>query len=240
MKIAIMQPYFFPYLGYWQLINAVDRFIIFDDVNFIKGGWINRNRILVNGKPTYVTIALRDASQNKRICCIEVHTVAFRRDRILKTITHSYNRSPYFDQVYPALETIFLNPEINLSRFLEFGIRTVCSLLGIQTHIASSHDTYDNEELKGQSRILDICVQEGADVYVNAPGGSKLYDADKFAEAGVDLKFLLMRHKPYHQQAMDFKPFMSVIDPLMEIGVEGVRLKLAEYDLVSTGDLNAL
>ena len=81
MKIAIMQPYFFPYIGYWQLIHAVDHFVIYDDVNYIKGGWINRNRILINGKPAYITVPLHKASAFKRICDTDLQPSPFWRGR---------------------------------------------------------------------------------------------------------------------------------------------------------------
>jgi hypothetical protein len=239
MKLAVMQPYFFPYLPYWQLINAVDRFVIYDDVNFIKGGWVNRNRILVNGKPTFITVALRDASPNRSICDTQVHETAFRPERMLRTVSQAYRRSPYFDQIYPTIETIVQNADRNLSSFLDFSIRTACHLLGIQTKIVPSHGAYGNEALRGQARVLDICMKEGAAIYVNAQGGAKLYDPETFAAKGIDLRFLVMRPFIYKQRANVFDPFLSIIDPLMETGVDGVRSRLNDFDLVTTGVCNA-
>ena len=104
MKIAIMQPYFFPYLGYWQLMNIVDKFVIYDDVNYIKRGWINRNRILVEGKPFYIHVPVMKASQNKIINEMEVFVDSSLRKKELKTIELAYKKAPFFDSVYPLIK----------------------------------------------------------------------------------------------------------------------------------------
>lgn len=233
MKLGVMQPYFFPYLGYWQLINAVDRFVVYDDVNFMKGGWVNRNRILVNGEPVFITVPLRNASPNRRICDIEVHEGAFRRDRLLKTISQAYRRAPHFEQVYPVIEKIVRNPERNLANYLDGSIRRICDLLGIQAKIVRSSEAYDNQDMKGQARILDICKREGANTYINAQGGSKLYDTHAFSEVGVELRFLKMCPVAYVDRRKHPDSYLSVVNLLMELGVEGVRLHLRDYDLIS-------
>lgn len=236
MKLAIMQPYFFPYLGYWQLIHAVDRFVIYDDVNFIKNGWINRNRILVNGQPVWVTVPLRHASQNKRICDLELDVSGFRRERLLKTVTQAYRRTPCFDDAYPVIEAVVENPESRLASFLESAIRSICEWIGIGSELVSTSRSYENSQLQGAARILDICAKEKASMYVNAPGGTELYDAVAFRAQGTELRFIDSRPRPYLQRGTaEFVPHLSIIDAMMELGAGGIRSRLDEYDLVSAG-----
>jgi hypothetical protein len=231
MKLAIMQPYFFPYIGYWQLIYAVDRFVIYDDVNFIKKGWINRNRILINGEPGYITIPLVGASQNKRICDIEMQTSAHWRNKMLKSIEFNYRKSPFFDEIFGEINRLISNPATNLAQFLAQSLEDIATLLGISTEFVRSSRDYGNSSLRGQDRILDICDREGATSYINAPGGQALYDTASFANANIDLCFSSGRISPYPQRAGEFVPNLSIIDALMEVGVSGVCERLREFDL---------
>jgi hypothetical protein len=231
MKLAIMQPYFFPYIGYWQLIYAVDRFVIYDDVNFIKKGWINRNRILMNREPGYLTIPLVKASQNKRICDIEMQTSPNWQNKMLKSIEFNYRKSPFFDEIFAEINKLISNPADNLAHFLAQSLGDIATLLGISTEFVRSSRDYGNSSLRGQDRILDICDREGATSYVNAPGGQALYDTASFANANIDLRFLSGQISPYPQRAAEFVPNLSIIDALMEVGVSGVCERLREFDL---------
>lgn len=228
MKLAIMQPYLFPYLGYFQLIRAVDSFVVYDDVNYIKGGWINRNYILAKGVKQLITLPLQGASPNKLINQVEVGG----RHKILESIRHSYAKAPHFDTVYPILEDILSNKEKNLAKFLDHQLRRICEYLGLspQWHI-SSRLLKDNE-LRGQDKVLSICKLLNASHYVNVPGGRALYDRTSFNVRGLQLSFIKQRALNYKQYGYEFASGLSIIDVMMfnDRG-ECVRL-LQEFDLV--------
>ena len=153
MTLAIMQPYFFPYIGYWQLINAADTFVIYDDVNFIKKGYINRNSILLSGRPHVFTLKLIGASQNKLINEIEVGD---NSRKILKTIEMSYKKSPYFHIVFPIIKDILNNKEKKLAKFLGYSIKRISEYLEIDTRFIYSSDIEKDNALKAQDKILDL------------------------------------------------------------------------------------
>ena len=244
MKLAIMQPYFFPYIGYWQLMCAADRFVIYDDVNFIKQGWINRNRILINGAPSYITVPLDGASPNKRVCDIAVQGGLRWRNKIIKSIECAYGRSACYSAVYPEIERQIRHEAINLAEFLAAHLTSMTEFLGIETEIVPSSRTYCNSDLTGQERVIDICRREGASAYINLSGGRELYDAESFGAANVDLMFMSSCISPYRQRTANFVPNLSLIDALMEIGTDGVAEKLREFDLAMSetvlGDSNTV
>lgn len=230
-RIAIMQPYFFPYLGYWQLINAVDKFVIYDDVNYITRGWVNRNKILVNGQAHYITVPVKNASQNRLITEIELHPESAWRLKLNKTISLNYKKSPFFSSVYPVLEKIIAFPSENLTGYLSHQLQTLATQMAIDTEFVHS-DAYANNVLSGSARILDICKRENASTYINAPGGKSLYDPTIFASQGIELRFLKMRAIAYPQRGAIFLPNLSIVDVLMENGFERIRDYLLEFDLV--------
>jgi hypothetical protein len=235
MKLAIMQPYFFPYIGYWQLLNAADRFVIYDDVNFIKQGWINRNRILINGAPRYITVPLDGASPNKRICDIAVQGAQRWRSKTIKSIECAYGKSAFYSAVFPEIERQIRHESVNLAEFLAAHLTSMAEFLGIETEIIPSSRVYSNSDLSSQERIIDICRREGASAYINLPGGRELYDAESFGAANVNLEFLSSRISPYRQRTANFVPNLSVIDALMETGTDGVAERLCEFDLAVAG-----
>ena len=231
MKLAIMQPYFFPYLGYWQLISAVDRFVIYDDVNYIKGGWINRNRILINGAPSYITAPIHAASSFKPIRELRLDRTQPWRDKILKSIENSYRRSPAFQDVFPVIESIVRNEDDRLSHYLTTGIKTISQLLNIKTDILETSSRYNNGQLKGEDRVIDICHAEKASLYINPEGGQKLYSQVRFNQSGIALQFLVMAVTPYPQRTAPFIPYLSIIDLLMELGTAGTASYLNDFSL---------
>lgn len=185
-----MQPYFMPYIGYFQLIAAVDRFILLDDVNYINRGWINRNRIAVNGSAHWLTIPLNGASQNRFINDIEILPDVFWKKKMLRTVQISYASSPYFEDVFPLFEKILNLASGNLSTFLSLSLVMVMKYLGLRTKIEITSSIYPNLDLKGDRRILEICALEEASTYVNPVSGKLLYDKGRFAASGVQLLFL--------------------------------------------------
>jgi hypothetical protein len=232
MKLAIMQPYFFPYIGYWQLINAVKRFVIYDDVNYIKGGWINRNRILINGAPTYITAPLQRASSYNRICDISVQSSPVWRDKLVRSIENTYRKAPFFVEIYPIIEKLIRYETDNLSDYLTHQLQTLSTFLGIKAEFIATSRRYQNDHLAGQKRILDICKREGGTTYINLQGGQTLYDIEFFRNADIDLRFIVMRPLPYKQRAPGFIPYLSIVDALMEIGTVEIMHHLDAFELI--------
>ena len=233
MKCAVMQPYFFPYLGYWQLLNYVDKYVVFDDVNYINRGWINRNKILMDGKEQYFNIKLSNASQNKHINEIDVINDLSDANNSLKTLYYAYHKAPYFESVIPVIEKILLNREKNLARFLFDQIKEVSDYLGITTDIIMSSDIQKDNSLKGEDKILEICEKLNGSHYVNAIGGRELYNKNTFASKGIDLCFLSMKEIKYPQFSRDvFHPNLSIIDVLMFNSKETIQEYLNMFELI--------
>ena len=230
-KIAIMQPYFFPYIGYWQLIHAVDRFVIYDDVNYIKNGWINRNRLLINGRPTYITAPLRQPSPNKRICDTLLQHSPDWRSKLVKMVEITYRQAPCFSKVFPIIEKLICHDAANLTDYLAYQLQTLAAYMGISTEFVVTSRRYENALLSGQARILDICKREEATTYINLRGGQALYDAIAFSGAGIDLRFIAMHPLPYQQRTAGFVPDLSIIDALMEIGPVDIKHQLDAFGL---------
>lgn len=215
MKLAIMQPYLFPYIGYFQLIRAVDTFVLYDDVNYINKGWINRNRLLSGGSAVLFTVPLKDASQNKMINEILLSDGIAWEKKLLKTIEWNYKKTPSFPDVFPIIEPVFSAGHKSIASLNLASIRAVCSFLEIDTEIVPSSSIYGNRELKGQARIIDICQKESADIYINPASGKELYSADEFEQNHIRLHFLSSVLEPYPQNSAAFVPGLSIIDVLM-------------------------
>jgi len=226
-----MQPYFCPYLGYFQLMNSVDRFVLFDDVNYIKKGWINRNRILVNGSEYLFTIPLEDVSQNKLICeTMIVQDNAWKSD-LIKTMERAYRKALQFDSVFPLIQKILLSEERIISRFIANSLFIITAYLGMATFIVPSSAGYANRHLKGQDRILDICARENATEYHNAVGGTGLYSQAAFTDRNIALRFVRPRPYKYAQFSDTFIPELSIIDVLMFNPVENIRKMLSDIEM---------
>lgn len=231
MKLAIMQPYFLPYLGYWQLLYHVDRFVVYDDVNYIKRGWVNRNRILMNGNPTYITVPVRGGSQNRKISDLPIDDSVNWRGKMIRTVEMAYKKAPFFPGVYPLIEEIIGYRTGSLADFLRHQMIRIATFLDIDTDVVESSLAYGNADLNGQSRIIDICQREGADCYVNPVGGRELYRPQDFRRAGLTLKFLEMKPVAYDQRAPAFHSNLSIVDVLMQVGLEGMDGLLREFEL---------
>jgi hypothetical protein len=228
MKVAIMQPYLLPYLGYFQLIHAVDVFVIYDDVNYIKQGWINRNYILANGQRQRITLPLLGASSNRLINQIRTG----RRDKVLKSLQQSYSKAPCFDSVYPIILDIFSRPEENLGFFLDYQLRRLSEYLALKPKWLMSSGLHKNIRLLGQDKVLAICRELGATHYINLPGGEGLYDRDVFTKEGLRISFLRPRQVEYSQGSSDpFEPNLSIIDVMMFNDSAKCAKFMKEYDL---------
>lgn len=233
-KIAIMQPYFLPYLGYFQLIASVDEFILFDDVNYIKKGWINRNNFILNGKKQLQTIPIIKASQNKKINELQIVDDIGWKNEFLENISRSYKDCKYFNEIYPVITDIVLHQEQDLCSFIEYSLSKVMEYLEIKTKLIYSSDIVKNEELKGQSRIIDICLKMESTFYINAIGGIDLYDKNHFLNHGINLKFISTEEIIYEQSNNKggFEPYMSIIDYLMNVSKLEVKNKVNNFKLI--------
>lgn len=229
MTLAVMQPYLFPYLGYFQLVHAADTFIFYDDVNFIKGGWINRNRILMNGAASYFTVQLRDASPNKKINEIRFTD---NRPKLLKTLDQAYRKAPFYNAVRPVVEATLTCDTDLLSELAARSVQDICAYLGLSTVFqVSSSDHASSAGMERTERLLELCRSSGATRYVNAPGGRDLYDKQIFSNAGVELTFLQTRTVSYPQFSGAFVPGLSMVDVIMFNPKEVVLHLLGEFDL---------
>lgn len=228
-KVAIMQPYFFPYIGYWQLINAVDEFVVYDDVNFIKGGWINRNNILSNGQKQLLTLPLSDASSFKKINEIDIVESALAK--ILRKINYAYSKAQFFCEISPIIEKI-LNSSKNIAQLNYNAIVEIVKYLEISTKILLSSNLSKNNELKAQNKVIDICKNLDANIYINAIGGVELYDKESFKSEGIELNFIKMKDIKYNQLSNQFVENLSIIDVLMFNSKEQINEMLNNYELM--------
>lgn len=231
MKLAIMQPYFFPYIGYFQLINAVDLFIVYDNIQYTKKGWINRNRILQNGTDTLISLPIKKASDFLDVCDREVAD-SFDRKKLLNKIRAAYNRAPYFKQIFPLIERVVKHDDVNLFRFIHHSISQTLEHLGVTTQLIKSSDVNIDHTLKSQEKVLALCDAVSAETYVNAIGGVDLYSKEVFSSKGIDLKFIKSNPIEYRQFKNEFCPWLSIIDVMMFNPTEVVRGYLDSYELI--------
>ena len=229
MRLGIMQPYFFPYLGYWQLLANVDKYVVYDDVTYIKGGWINRNNFLINGQKNLLTMRLEKASSYTLI-----KDIAIKDDfvKFLKTIEMGYKKAPFFEDIFRLLKDICQCPDKKLGQFLFNSHIKICEYLGIDTELILSSSFEKHTELKGKDKVISICKQLGADEYINAIGGQELYDKKEFAENGIRLNFLQANLREYRQLKNEFVSGLSIIDIMMFNSKEEIKEMLNDFKLV--------
>jgi hypothetical protein len=222
MKIAIMQPYFLPYIGYWQLIAAVDAFVVYDNIKYTKKGWINRNRFLLNGAEAVFSLPLQKDSD-----FLEVKdrylADGFDRENLLNRFREAYRKAPEFPSVMPLLDGILWNPAANLFEYIFASIRAVCEFLEVPTPLIVSSTIDCDHSLKSAERVQAICKSLGADTYINPVGGMELYSKEDFARQGIDLKFLKALPFEYQQSGNPFVPWLSILDVLMFNNTKTVR-----------------
>ena len=232
MKIAIMQPYIFPYIGYFQIMNAVDKFVVYDDVTYIKSGWINRNRILVNNSENMFTFPLKNASSNILIKDIEISSNYKLIKKLLKTLEQNYKKAPYYEKIFYLISDI-INMEVRFIRDMHLkSFQLINQYLGVETSIISSSTIYNNSQMSGEQRILDICLQENASHYINPIGGEELYSKESFMNNRIKLNFLKTKEVKYSQFNNEFIPSLSIIDVMMFNSVSEIKNMLNAYELI--------
>lgn len=231
MKVAIMQPYFYPYIGYFQLINYVDQFVIYDDIEYVKQSWINRNRILVNGQASYISLPLKKDSDYLTVN-MRILADSWDKDRtkLLQRLSGSYLKAPNFNAVFECLERAICYDDRNLFSFLLANLNAVLTYLDIKTPVLMSSQLGDFSKLKSQEKVLTICESLSADEYVNPIGGLELYDRNDFHDRGINLSFIKSKEIRYEQFESEFIPFLSIIDVMMFNDPAEVNAMLSEYD----------
>lgn len=220
-KVAIMQPYFCPYIAYFQLISSVDLFVIYDNIKYTKKGWINRNRILQDGSEKLISLPLKTASDYLDVVERELAD-NFDAKKLLNQIRAAYLHAPYFKQIYPLLESILHYPEHNLFEFLYHSVVRICSYLNISTKIIPSSSLDIDHALKNLEKVLAICQSMGATHYVNAIGGQDLYSKADFLSRNITLHFIQPELRVYQQFGAEFVPWLSIIDLMMFNSVEEI------------------
>ena len=191
MNIAIMQPYLFPYIGYFQLMNAVDEFIVYDNIQFTKKGWINRNRILVNGSDAYITLPLKKDSDY-----LDIKDRYLSDDwkaeskKMINRITESYRKAPFFESVFPLIEKSLLFEDKQLFNFIFNSLNLTKDFLDIKTSFVISSTIPIDHNLKSTEKVIALCKHQNATAYINPIGGVELYNKEEFKKEGLELKFI--------------------------------------------------
>lgn len=229
MVVGVMQPYLFPYLGYYQLVFHCDKFVFYDDVNFIKGGYINRNNILSNGKKQLFTMPVEQASSFKKI-----NDLSFQPNtkKIIKSIEQAYSKAPYFNEVMPLVSRVLNSNNRNVSSIASFSVIAIFEYLQLEKDFYFSSQLDYNREQAAANKLYAICDLFGADKYCNSLGGQKLYSKKCFLENGIDLSFISMGAINYQQCKNEFVEGLSMIDVLMWNSKKEVIKLLTEYRLV--------
>ncbi len=217
MKTAIMQPYLFPYIGYFQLINVVDKFVVYDNIEYTKKGWINRNRFLQNGADVFFTVPLKKDSDFLTIRERSLAANFYQQDlpKILARFKNSYSKAPFFKEVFSLVEKSFSNTKDNLFEYIFDSIKTVSEYLELETELLISSEISENAHLRGKERVMKICKDLGAETYINPIGGTEMYSKEEFAENDLQIFFLQTKNIGYPQFKHEFVPHLSIIDVLM-------------------------
>ena len=214
MKIAIMQPYLLPYIGYFQLVAASDLFVIYDNIQYTKKGWINRNRLLIKGTDKVFTLPLQRASDYLEVRDRYI-APEFNRSKVLNQFKGGYVNAPFFRETFTLLEEVFNCKEQNLFDFIRHALALTLGQLGITTKVITSSEVKAEHQATGEDRVLSICKSLGATSYLNPSGGRALYDKKRFSELGIDLRFLETMPFEYAQFSEPFVPNLSIIDVMM-------------------------
>ena len=233
MTLAIMQPYLFPYIGYWQLINAVDTFVIYDNIQFSKKGWFHRNNFLMNGKKTLFTIPLKKDSDNLDVVDRYLSDDSEKQiNRIVAQMKNNYKKAPYYSDVFPLIEAVFIHQEKNLFSYIFHSIKMICNYLDIDTKIVKSSTININHNLRSQDKVIAINKNLNSIKYINPIGGMELYDVESFNKETIELKFLESEVPKYNQFNEEFMPYLSIIDVMMFNSKEEVKNMLKKYKLL--------
>jgi hypothetical protein len=234
MAIAIMQPYIFPYIGYFQMVEAVETFVFYDDVHFIKKGWINKNRILLGGQDYTFTVPCIKISQNKLILETQVVPQSPEIQKIIGQIEQAYRKAPHFDAVFPMIQKVLQSEVEHIGQLAAQSVQEVCRFLGVERKwLVSSIHSSQTKGMDKADRLIQITKDLGYTEYINAPGGRELYTKEYFASHGVNLSFISPAGQLQYEQgkAKNFVPWLSIIDVLMYCSIDQTRSMMQHYSL---------
>lgn len=232
MKVAIMQPYLLPYIGYWQLMNAVDVFVVYDNIQFTRKGWIHRNRMLQNGKDEYFSLPLKKDSDYKDVVERYLSDGAeIEMLKLIRRIEGNYKKAPYFKEIYPLINQVFSNSERNLFRFIYDSMAIIKEKLNISTKFIVSSEIDIDHTLKSQNKVIAICGALNATTYLNPIGGVELYQKEVFQQQGIELQFLKSKLDAYEQFGKNFLAGLSIMDIMMFNSEVRTINMLNEFDL---------
>lgn len=234
MKVAIMQPYFVPYIGYFQMIHAVDVFVVYDNIEYTKKGWINRNRILKNGEPDVISLPLAKGSDYEHVVQRQLADSFHTKDKqkLHGRILELYRKAPFYNETAALLQGVFASTETNLFAFIHHSLVALCEHIGISTTIRISSTLDIDHQLRGEDKVIAICQAVKATQYINAIGGIELYSFDRFEREGFQLQFIQSTAKEYLQNCQAFVPWLSIIDVLMFCGKEQTMHQMNDYQLL--------
>lgn len=230
-----MQPYLFPYVGYFQLIDSVDEFVLYDNVNFIKKGWINRNNIAVNGRPHLFSVPVKNKSQNLVIRDVEIDNQSFSkwRKKFLKTLQMSYGKAQNFDQAFEIVN-LCLSEKSHISALCRDSLTILCEYLEIKANISEASSLPVKKKVGKVENLVGLCNHLGATKYINAPSGKSLYDKEAFSKRGISLEFLQPSVKEYTQtNSKFFMKNLSVIDIIMNCKRSECKDLISGYSISS-------
>jgi hypothetical protein len=233
MTLGIMQPYLFPYIGYFQLIAACDKFVVHDDVQYIRQGWVNRNYILANDRRRLFVFSVRHDDHGKSINQ-RFYSSAFKAEarKLLRVIDQSYAKAPYYGGARALLEEVLENPLRNVAAFNTLSLRRTCRYLRIETEFVVASELAFDKSLSAEDRVIAIGKETGATQYINPIGGMELYSRERFRDNGIELSFLRPTLNYYQQLATTFYPSLSIIDVVMSCSVDDTAGMLKDYELV--------
>lgn len=230
MKTAIMQPYLFPYIGYFQLIESVDLFVSCDNMQYTKKGWINRNRFLNNGREDFFTLPVEAAPQKTDIKEVTISS-QFAAHKLITLLERNYHKSCCFSENFPLIAEILSFKERNLYEFLIHSLQRTCAFLGLKRRFLRTSEVPIDHRLRKEEKVISICQSLGSQIYINSPGGRALYSKENFNRHAISLRFLTPRPFEYTQTQHPFVPWLSIIDVLMFNSVETIRKQLSDYEI---------
>lgn len=233
MKIAIMQPYFFPYIGYFSLIKNTDHFIFFDTPQYIRKGWINRNRIIgANGDATFFSVPVQKMPRETAINKMLISQNEDWKQKILGQL-NIYKRAPHYLEVLELVQSTLNIQTLSISELAIKSIINTCEYLGIKVESdIFSRMNISLPQINGPDEwALYITKQLGYDTYVNPPGGKSFFSREKYINENIELQFLSTEIVPYRQKGTEFIPALSIIDVMMFCDVQTIHKMLDNYKL---------
>lgn len=235
MILAAMQPYVFPYLGYFQLIREADAFYWLDGVAFIRRGWSNRNVLVGRNGPVRFVYPVLSGARDQSYAEVRLSLPDYHIRKFLEMVSHHYQKAPFFDEVFPVIQTAV---SIETDSFCELAMhstRTLCRYMGIETPLTPTASWPESRDFRGEARILALCRRGAAHCFLNAEGGRDLYDPCVFASEGIELRFLCHSPAAYPQPGDRFVPRASTIDALMNNSIPKLQWLLDQFDIQPAG-----